>query len=299
MTGTAPQDPSPDVAPGDSPHPSATGTRRWPGIARRLSAALVLGATFGPAPAPATAQFGAIEALARRVSDLSFYFSTGGLAAAGRHLDADAFGMTSFGVEMLLEVARVPSHQGRERVAATGSSTRYVLQRIEVHRSEGRVDTVYHYDVRTVSPGFRDSEILWTLELGIGYGQTEGLRLSDPGLDLTTTLRSLPAVSLYLSYEPIGTYLGVRTGLLRAQSLQVVDDSGGQYSGKAETFVMGALAGYAFAFNPTYLFVEGGYMVRNFPSVEWSGSGELLATLPRRLNASGWFLSAGIQFPIQ
>ncbi len=271
-----------------------------PGGLRPATAALLALAALALGPDAAAAQFGAVEALARRVSDLSFFFSSGGLASGGAQLDADPFGMTSFGVEMLLEVARVPSREGRERVAAAGTSTRHVLQRIEVHRGEDGVDTVYHYDVQRVSPGFRDSEILWTLEVGIGYGQVQGLRLTDPALDLNTSLRSLPAVSLYLSYEPVGTYLGVRTGLLRAHSLQINDNAGGQYSGSAETFMMGALLGYAFAFDPTYLFVEAGYMVRDFPSVEWSTrTGELLSSLPRTLDASGWMISAGIQFPVQ
>jgi hypothetical protein len=268
-------------------------------IPRLLSATLAV-AVLALGPAPATAQFGAVEALVNRVSDLSFFFSSGGTLPGSDALESEPFDMTSFGVELLLEVARVPSRAGRERVAAAGTTTRHVLQRIEVIRSQDGVDTVYHYDVNRVSPGFRDSEILWTLEVGIGYGQLQGLRLAHPELDLNTSIRTLPAVSLYLSYEPIGTYLGLRTGLLRADGLQVTDSSGALFNGDAETFMMGALAGYAFSLEPTYLFLEAGYTVRSFPSVEWSTRGGTpRPDLPRSLDISGWMIGAGIQFPVR
>jgi hypothetical protein len=261
----------------------------------------LLAALLAPlfAPAPATAQFGPIEALATRVSDLSFYYGVGGLTGGTGVLEPNAGGVTSFGVELLFEVARIPSAAARARRAAAPTVERRVLQRVEVRQEAGRADTVYHYDVVRSPPGYGEGDILWTLEVGIGYGQTEGFRLRDPSLEMNAMVRNLPAVTLYLSYEPVGTYLGLRTGLMRTEALQVVDAEGTVYRGRGEAFQMGALAGYAFPLRPTWLFVEGGYTLRTFPSVEWSATGPLPAGIPRRLDASGWTVAAGIQFPVR
>ncbi|MDX1673925.1 MAG: hypothetical protein R3314_03890 [Longimicrobiales bacterium] len=251
-------------------------------------------------PGPAVAQFGAVETLARNVSDLSFYYGRSGATGSGA-LDGELGGLTSFGVELLFEVATIPSAAARERRSAASPAPRRVLREVEVRRSSnGTVDTVYHYDVvRPSSSGYGPDDLLWTLELGIGYGQVQGLELRDPALDLNAMIRTLPSVSLYMSYEPLGTYLGLRTGFLRTFALQVIDSGGTVFAGDAEAFMMGALAGYAFAIGPTYLFVEAGYTARTFPSVEWRAQEPLPAGVPRQLDVSGWGLSAGIQFPVR
>ena len=265
----------------------------------RLPLVLALVASVTAVPAPAAAQFGAVETLARRVSDLSFYYSRGGAASAGALKNAP-FELTSFGVELLFEVAEVPSAEARRRRAERGVSTRHVLREVEVRRTEdGSVDTVYHYDVVRSAPGYGPDDILWTMEVGIGYGQLEGLELRNSTLDLNTMIRTLPSVTLYISYEPLGTYLGLRTGFLRTFALQVIDSEGTVFPGQAEAFMMGSLIGYALSLGPTYLFLEGGYTARSFPSVEWSVQGPLPAGVPRQLDVSGWGLSAGIQFPVK
>ena len=251
-------------------------------------------------PAPAVAQFGAIESLARRVSDLGFYYSRGGIVPRGSGLERSAFGMSSFGVELLFEVAEIPSAAARERQRSAEPSVRQVLTEVEVHEHpDGTADTIRRYEVVRRTPGLRPDDILWTLEVGIGYGQVQGLELRDPSLDLNATIRTLPAVSLYLSYEPLGTYLGIRTGFLRTHAMQVVDADGTIYDGSAEAFMMGGLLGYAFALDPTWLFIEAGYTARSFPSVEWSAPGGLPPGIPRELDTSGWGITVGIQFPVQ
>ena len=261
---------------------------------------LVLAALIGLLiPRPGAAQFGAVEALARNVSDLSFYYSRGG-AGGGTTLATDFGGLTAFGVELLFEVATIPSAAARERHAARSPATREILRGMEIHRSsDGTVDTVYHYDVVRSSSSYGPDDIMWTLEVGIGYGQVQGLELRDPTLELNAMIRTLPSVSLYMSYEPLGTYLGLRTGFLRTYALQVSDAGGTVFPGSAEAFMMGGLVGYAFAINPTYLFVEAGYTARTFPSVEWKAQGPIPAGVPRELDVSGWGLAMGIQFPVR
>ena len=250
------------------------------------------------APSPAAAQLGAVEALANRVSDLGFYYGRGGTVSAD--LEDDAFGITSFGVELLFEVARVPSASARSRRAAAGPTVRRELREVEVRRgSDGVVDTVYHYEVVRSSPSYAEEDILWTMEVGIGYGQSQGIELRDPSLDLNTTIRTLPSITLYLSYEPLGTYLGVRTGFLRTHAMQVAGAGGSLYDGDAEAFMMGGLLGYAVGLGPAYLFAEAGYTARTFPSVEWAAPEGLPAGVPRELDVSGWGVTAGIQFPVR
>jgi hypothetical protein len=262
-----------------------------------LATALAL-ALIG-SPASVSAQFGPVEALASRVSDLSFFFGTGAITG-GSALDANALGVRTFGVELLFEVAQIPTAEARRRRAAWPDSTRAVLERMEVRHVEGRADTIYHYSVTRVPPPTGPDDIVWTMEVGIGYGQLEGLRLRDPELELNATLRYLPAVTVYLSYEPLGTYVGMRTGFMRTDALQVVDPSGDVFRGRAEAFMMGGVAGYAFPLPPAYLFLEGSYTLRTFPSVEWTTTpGPLLPGIPRRLDASGWTVALGIQFPVR
>lgn len=251
-------------------------------------------------PAPAAAQFGAVEALASRVSDLGFFYSRGGIASGAGALESEPFGITSFGVELLFEVAEIPSREARARRASTGPVERQVLREVEVRRAgDGTVDSVFHYDVVRSTPGFGPDDILWTLEVGIGYGQVQGMQLRDPSLDLNATIRTLPSVTLYLSYEPLGTYFGFRTGFVRTHAMQILDGDGALYGGDAEAFMMGGLVGYALGLGPTYLFGEAGYTARTFPSVKWNAPGALPPAVPRELDVSDWALTVGLQFPVK
>ena len=264
----------------------------------RLTAACLAALVLLAGPSPASAQFGAIETLARQVSDLSFFYSRG-TASGSAALDRSAFSLTSFGVELLFEVARVPSATARSRMAEAGPVSRRVLREVEIrHDTDGSVDTVYHYDVVQSSRGYGPDDILWTLEVGIGYGQVQGLEARNRTIDLNAMIRTLPSVTLYASYEPWGTYMGLRTGFLRTYALQVIDGDGTVYPGRAEAFMMGGLVGYAFSVEPGYLFIEAGYTARSFPSVEWTAQGALPGAVPRNLDVSGWGRSVGIQFPV-
>ena len=171
---------------------------------------------------------------------------------------------------------------------------------MEVVRSGESVDTIYRYDARRVSRPGVPQETVWSMELGIGYGQVMGFEAEDePRLELRGAVRDLPAVSLYASYEPWGNYIGLRTGFMKTQDLQVVEDGGEAFSGDADAFLFGALTGYAWSLRGMHGFLEGGYSLRYFPSVEWRGPGPLPEGVPRDLGVSGWFVSGGIQFPLK
>jgi hypothetical protein len=246
-------------------------------------------------PVPARAQLGAVEAFARRVSDLSFYFSLSDVTG-GPEVEGDAGDVRAFGVELLFEVAEVTRRIGPPTEPA--DSVERVWTGVEVVRSGEEVDTIYTYTVEEAPPPEPPTETVWTLELGLGYGQLQGYELEDPALDMNVSIRDLPSISLYANYEPWGNYFGLRTGFMRTQALQVATPAGETYSGDGEAFLFGGLTGYAFALEDLWFFLETGYTVRDFPSVEWSGPGALPPGIPRELDVSGWFLTSGVQFPI-
>ena len=258
----------------------------------------LLVALFGVIALPlrVEAQLGAIEAFARRVSDLSFYFNTGGLVGSGSVLERGAGSIRAFGVELLFEVAEV-ERPLEGRVPARADSVRRVWTGMEVVRSGEAVDTVYTYEIERLPPPAPPTESIWVMEMGIGYGQLQGYQLEDPSLDLKMAVRDLPAVSLYASYEPWGNYFGIRTGFMRTQALQVADEEGTNFNGQAEAFLFGVLAGYAFALEDLWFFVETGFTLRHFPSVEWRGASTLPSGIPRELDLSAWSMGMGLQFP--
>lgn len=225
---------------------------------RKLATAI--GVTLlGTAASPVHAQLGLVEGLFRNVTDISFYVGRGSFLPASNQLATGKYGLYNFGVELLFEVAPPePPEEGEEPPPP---------------------------------PTF-------TYELGVGYGQIAGFHSSEEGLDLRASLRELPAISFYASHEATGFYLGMRTGLLQTDALRLYNEEGRIYGGKAQSFQLGGIFGYALGIGGTYVFVESGWVLRHFPSIEWSGS-EIPEAAPRSLRMSGWQLLIGLQVPIR
>ncbi len=265
----------------------------------RFASTFVAILTILGAPDPAAAQFGALEAFARKVTDLSFYFNAGDLFSGGDELRTDDGGLRQFGVELLFSVGSVDRVTGPAPTQA--DSARLVwTEMVVVKGDDGSIDTTYVYEVRPAPTPGPPTESVWFFEMGFGYGQMSGFESVDPSLDLRGSIRDLPAVSLYASYEPWGTYVGLRTGYQKLQSLQVFDENGTSFKGRAENFFAGALVGYAKEFAGLNLFVEAALGVRDFTSVEWSGpiGTQPPGTLPREMALSGWTIGTGLQFPL-
>jgi hypothetical protein len=242
-------------------------------------------------PMPAQAQIGIYDALARRFSDVSFFGNVGGLATRSEGITAGR--LSSFGIEVLLEIGSVSRPVGPAPVRRDSVALNWTEMRV-TRGDDGSVDTVYSYQVRRVTPVQR-TEPVWTFELGLGYGQTTGFGTSVPGLDLRGAVRDLPTVTLYASYEATSTYLGLRSGFMRLQSLQLYDADARSFSGEAESFMAGVALGQSMDIGGITLFIEAGYAIRPFPSIRWTG-GALPAGAPRSLNLDSWTLGAGIQF---
>lgn len=202
--------------------------------------------------------------------------------------------LQSFGLEILFEIGTLRRQTGPAPVPT--DSVRVVWREMIVERTAEGVDTVNIYDVEPVVTSAPTVDV-WTFELGLRYGQMSGFDAREPTIEMKGAVRDLPAVSLYASYDASGTYFGLRSGLMETTGLQVIDEGGTAYKGSGQSFMAGVLVGQAWAIAGINLFVEGAYMVRDFPSVEWSSSTPPPGT-PRSMNLSGWSLGGGVQFGV-
>jgi hypothetical protein len=260
-------------------------------VSRQVLAALA-GACLLAAPAPAAAQVAIFDALAGTFSDVSFYASTGRLAGSSGGITADR--LTSFGIEVLLEIGSVSRSVGPAPAPTDTVALRWTG--VTVTTTATGADTVYTYEVAPASVAVPTVPV-WTFELGVGYGQTTGYRARGEGLELRGAVRDLPSVSLYASYVPTGTYLGLRSGYMRFHGLQVIDAGGNVFTGDADSFRAGAAVGQVLQLLSMNFFAEAAWSHRHFPSVRWSDS-PLPAAAPRDITASDWSLGAGVQFAI-
>jgi hypothetical protein len=246
-------------------------------------------------PTGVTAQLGAVEAFARRVTDVSFYVNTGGLYPSSSTLQTGGAGLAAYGLELLFSIGEVSKPlPGVSQSKGDTVSVEWIQTTLTQH--DDHTDTTNVYEVKPLKRSV-PSETIWLFEMGLGYGQVTGFSGSDQNTELRGTIRDLPSVSFYASYEPLGGYFGFRSGFIRVQGLQYYDETGGSYSGKAESFLAAGMVGYAKEFLGFNLFLESGYSLRHFPSIVWSG-GPLPSGIPKELNMSGWFLGTGIQFAI-
>lgn len=244
-------------------------------------------------PGPLSGQIGIFDALARRFSDVSFFANRGGLHGASAGVRDD--GLVNYGIEVFLQIGSI--HRPAQPERLQGDSVSLVWTGMEVRRGGSGVDTVNTYQVRP-RPSLPAGEPIWTLEVGIGYGQLTGFGLDDPGLDLRGAVRDLPSLSLYAVYEPWDGYFGVRSGFMKTQGLQVFDAEGRAFTGEAEGFLAGLAVGRFVQLLDLSLFVEGAYTWRDFPSVRWSGAGPVPANASRAMGLHGWSVGAGIQFGV-
>ncbi len=145
-----------------------------------------------------------------------------------------------------------------------------------------------------------DPKASYSVELALGYNYLTGFRSRNPALDLRGSMRTLPELSVYATYEKMGRlepYAGIHTGLLDLWHTQAYDADRNQYSVSSESFQAGVTAGVVMS----GIWIEGSYRIRNFPSLEWVLPGEttqLPAEFPRSLDLSGWNLRVGYQFSI-
>jgi hypothetical protein len=148
------------------------------------------------------------------------------------------------------------------------------------------------------------------LELGLGTSFLRGYESTptDRRLELRTSVRALPTISLYATRDapktPAGTlsiYGGGSFGLVDLWNAQAYDSAGVPWKVESQTFEYGGSGGVYWTF-PAGIgaFVEAGYRERKFPSVRWTVPEE--DTVPsewRSLNLSGSYVQFGIQLRVK
>jgi hypothetical protein len=141
-------------------------------------------------------------------------------------------------------------------------------------------------------------------DLGIGYGQMDGLSLRAP-FELHGSVRELPSISAYATVrvsDRFGVYAGVRTGVVTLQDAQLyVSDatSSALFSLSSTSFEFGAPLGLDYhVAADLHVTLEAAYMRRVFNSLSYDPPAGIPADAPRTLDLSGMSWSLGIQIPM-
>lgn len=150
-------------------------------------------------------------------------------------------------------------------------------------------------------PQFGGSEF----ELSLGTNYLRGFEAVEPTLDLHAAVRTLPQIAVYAAFvgvsedSPLQPYAGVNFGFSELWNARGYDPDGNVYEVAANTYELGATGGVYV--NGTFLngfYVEGGYRVRNFESLNW-GAETIPQGWPRSINTSGFVVNMGWQFRIR
>ena len=142
------------------------------------------------------------------------------------------------------------------------------------------------------------------LDLGIGYGQMDGIRNTGP-FELHGSVRELPSVSAYATMrlsDRFGVYAGMRTGVITLQDAQLFVENGegtSMFTLTSTSFEFGVPLGIDVQpVEGVHLTLEAAYMRRTFNSITFDPSSGFPSDYPRTLDLSGLSWSAGIQFPL-
>jgi hypothetical protein len=257
-------------------------------------------------PNTSRAQIG-VESLLGSITDLSISASCWNTRSDFLRSRGECPLHSGWGVEAIFNLGYV--RIGKAPPAAP-EDTSWVLERRQLGTSDGRVDSLRMYTPKvaskadTLRPNIR-------MELGLGYGQFTGFESSNPDFEIHGTVRETPTLTLYGTWEPrnswITPYLGVRTGLIQLHNVQLLQpgtaDTVVVYKASSDVFQLGGVFGVSTNSSnfPLAAFIEVGYHVRKFPSVEWAtnSSGKIVNDLPHEFDFSGWTLELGIQAHIR
>jgi hypothetical protein len=147
-------------------------------------------------------------------------------------------------------------------------------------------------------------EKLIDFDLGIGYGQMDGLASAGP-YELHGSVRELPSISAYATARlsnRFGIYAGVRTGVITLQDAQmyVADgDATSLFTLSSTSFEFGAPLGIDLhVAGDLHITAEGAYMRRIFNSLSFDPPNGFPPNFPRALDLSGMSWSVGVQVPL-
>jgi hypothetical protein len=184
----------------------------------------------------------------------------------------------------------------------------YTLTKLTVKRRTGMADdSIAELAPKPPKPPLS----LIELDLGIGYGQLDGIVAHVP-YEVHGNVRELPALSLYVSMHlgnHVDVYAGARTGAMSLQDTQLYLKRTALDSNKvpraagdsaitinASSFEFGIPVGVELGIGDARLFLEYGHTLRVFNSLNYSTP--LPEGAPHSLDFSGHGLLFGVQIPI-
>lgn len=149
-------------------------------------------------------------------------------------------------------------------------------------------------------PSYGGSEF----ELSLGTNYLRGFAATEPTLDLRASVRTLPTIAVYAAFVGVSDdsalqpYAGVSFGFAELWNASGYAPDGTVYALAANTYEIGITGGVYI--NGTFvngLYVEAGYRVRNFESLNWA-TDALPNGWPRSIDTSGFVVNLGWQFRI-
>ena len=149
-------------------------------------------------------------------------------------------------------------------------------------------------------PSFGGSEF----ELSLGTNYVRGFEAVEPTLDLHASLRTLPQVAVYAAFVGISDeaviqpYAGVSFGFSELWNARGYDAAGNTYDLSADTYELGAIGGLYVNKGLKGLYVEAGYRIRNFESLNWNAE-TIPPGWPRSIDTSSFIVNVGWQFRIR
>ena len=213
-----------------------------------------------------------------------------------------------YGIEVSYPVTKVPFPLSHNRTVPG----EWKPVRKEVINKNGKPDTTTIYEAG------EDTTIMSSymlVEVAVGYSQFSGFSSVDPSFELKGAVREIPSVSIYgtfssddesSSLKHFKLRLGLRSGLIQLWDVQANDPIDAKtfdtYTGNAHTFQLGGVAAFAFAYKKElYPFVEYSWMLRKFPSVQWSQpeAHTVPQRFPRELDFTGPSLAFGLRINIK
>ena len=153
-------------------------------------------------------------------------------------------------------------------------------------------------------PAPEPDEKLIDFDLGVGYGQMDGLASAGP-YELHGSVRELPSISAYATArlnERFGIYAGVRTGVITLEDAQMYLTDGNAtslFTMSSTSFEFGAPLGIDFhVAGDLHVTAEVAYMRRIFNSLSFDPPSGFPPSFPRALDLSGMSWSMGVQVPL-
>lgn len=284
--------------------------RIWPKIRgcklpnmKTATTALIIASLISPASLPAQD----FAELIKEVGAISFSMSCWSERGAVERKGCPSKEV-DYGIEVSYPVTKVPFPWSHNKTVAG----EWKAVRKEVINKNGKPDTTTIYE-----PG-EDTTIMSSymlVEVAVGYSQFSGFSSVDPSFELKGAVREIPSVSVYgtfssddesSSLKHFKFRLGLRSGLIQLWDVQANDpidaNTFDTYTGNAHTFQLGGVAAFAFAYKKEiYPFVEYSWMLRKFPSVQWSlaEAHTMPQRFPRELDFTGPSLSFGLRIDIK